>query len=475
MSREFLPPKHIFIQTKRNNLIFCGGYMGLLDIFKGKSPEEHEFKGDNFFKKGEFGDAKIEFERAIDKIARRYPEKGHLRDRIEGKHRDAAEALAREHVGTGDEMAELGDHEEARTFYRLALELTADGAFSTLIEEKIASLSSDMEETWAEPLTDSRESEEEPAIPEDNPDEADDNNFSDAGREEGSDADSGSQPLILSEPVDMTPQSEAEIFSVLIQALPEAVQKAYSGYGDTFRKGYIALNQADFATAVRELIAAHEENAGSTTFIPLELATAYIHLRDFNNALTLLDEYVAQSPYDIRVYQLFCELFWEAETPKIAMARLSTAPESIRSAKPMQLLAGETFFQIGSYEAAENIFTQAIRMHGKDEHLTRGLAKTYEARGEIVKARESYAWILNHCAGCGCSVDPIIKRRYADLCFKSGDRSARLLEVYFSLVSDDPDNRNVTFAKIAEIYDDNGNNSEAERYRALCGRSAAHG
>ncbi|NOY70539.1 MAG: hypothetical protein GXP53_13820 [Deltaproteobacteria bacterium] len=442
--------------------------MSFFDIFRGKSPEEHEFKGDEFLKKSAFGDAKIEFEKAIDKITRRYPEKIHFLDRIETKHRDAAEALARGHVGTGDEMAQLGDHEEARTFYRLALELTTDGSFSTMVEKKIASLSSGGQEAETECLTES-------PMDLDSGNEETRTGFVEADKDEGGEVESAAQPLVLSEPVDMTPQSENEIFSILLHALPEAVQKAYAGYGDAFKKGYIALNQADFAAAVRELTMAHEENAGSTTFIPLELATAYIHLPDFNNALALLDEYVAQSPYDIRVYQLFCELFWEAGTPKIAMARLSTAPESIRSAKPMQLLAGETLFQIGAYDAAENVFNQGIRMHGKDEHLTRGLAKTYEARGEIVKARESYAWILNHCAGCGCAVDPIVKRRYADLCFKSNDRSARLLEVYFSLVTDDPDNRKATFEKIAQIYEENGNNSEARRYRALAGKSAAHG
>jgi len=451
--------------------------MDILNIFKGKSPEQHEARGDALFKQGAYGDARIEFEKAIDKIRRRYPEKKNLLEKITSKHREASEALSRSHVATGDEMVDAGDHEEALSFYRLALELTSDELFVSEVQAKINRLVSGADKKDTDtPKGESDEVEFGSSGLDDKVDEnpASDGKDSDiAADDDAGEEDKNPEPLVLTDPAEPGAQSEDEIFTVLISSLPDHVQKVYARYGEAFKKGYISLNHGDFQKAVQQLSIAHEENAGSMTYIPLELATAYIHLRNFSKALELLDEYAAQNPYDIRVYQLFCELFWEEGSPKIAMARLSTAPESIRSEKAMQLLAGETLYRIGAYDAAENTFMQAIRIHGKDELLMRGLAKIYEARGEIVKARESYAWILNHNAGCGCSIDPFIKRRYADLCFKSGDRSARLLEIYFSLVTDDPDNLEETFSVIASIYEDKGNRAEAERYRALSGKAAA--
>ena len=41
--------------------------MGLFKLFSGKQPEDYEAKGDARFQAGAFGDAKLEFEAALEK------------------------------------------------------------------------------------------------------------------------------------------------------------------------------------------------------------------------------------------------------------------------------------------------------------------------------------------------------------------------------------------------------------------------
>ena len=47
--------------------------MGFLKIFSGKSPEEHEQKGDSLFKISAAGDAKLEYEAALHKLENHIP------------------------------------------------------------------------------------------------------------------------------------------------------------------------------------------------------------------------------------------------------------------------------------------------------------------------------------------------------------------------------------------------------------------
>ena len=64
-------------------------------------------------------------------------------------------------------------------------------------------------------------------------------------------------------------------FTALINALPEAEQEIYMGYGDLFREGYVKLNQGFFEDAVTLLSQSLEANASAGGFIRLELATAH--------------------------------------------------------------------------------------------------------------------------------------------------------------------------------------------------------
>lgn len=443
--------------------------MGLFGIFGGKPPEELERQGDAHYKNGAFGDAKMAFEKAIDRIERRCPEKKNLLPRITEKYRLAKESLAKMHVENADYMITVEDYPEAEALYRLAMELTSDEALAAEIHEKIGRLKdlvADAAQTEMEWVGDADEE----ALAGDEEDEseedADDTDtpyaYSDAIAE--ADPAETAGPTYYDDGVEDTPE---HLLHVLVSALPEEVQEAYLGYGDAFTAGYIALNHGDFRKAVKELTRALEAHDSEKTWIPIELATAHIHMNDPVRAREILEDFLHSNPEEIRAYQLLCEIFWEAGNTADARNLLAGAPNDIQTTRPMLMLLGETLFQAGRYDQAEKVFAKCLEIHGKDEFVNRGLAKTYEAKGQIEQARDLYADILNRCVMCGAATDPIIKRRYADLCTKTGDKSPKLLELYFSLVKEDPDNRADYFRQIATLYDAQGKEIEARKYRKL--------
>jgi len=67
--------------------------MGLFDFFFGKNPEAHEQLGDEHIGAGAVGDALLEYEKAIDRIEKRFPEKIHIKDRWLKKCRPPETAL----------------------------------------------------------------------------------------------------------------------------------------------------------------------------------------------------------------------------------------------------------------------------------------------------------------------------------------------------------------------------------------------
>ena len=118
---------------------------------------------------------------------------------------------------------------------------------------------------------------------------------------------------------------------------------------------------------------------------------------------------------------------------------------------PIQLLLGETFFQAERYQEAESLCLDYLESYGFDENITRLLAKTYDTLSEKEKARDLYGKLLSQCRSCGARIDPFIKQRYADLCFESGKYSKDVLELYFDLIQEDPDNKDSYYKKISKI------------------------
>ena len=408
--------------------------MGILKIFSGKNPEEYEQKGDACFEEQHYGLAKIEYESALSKLERKSPGDIDFRTRLDQKIMQSKEALAVQHRKTGEELIDAALYEEAEEILRLAMELTGEAGVKVELEQRLQ----DIQKYFA-----NKEVDDLPHV-----------DLQERDAEE--------------------PRYQVQgddYFGILCGSLPEEIQKAYYTYGDAFRAGYVALNQGDFELAVAQLSQAMEENPWPHSFIPLELATAYLNLSRHDAARSLLEGFIKEHPDSVQAYSLLCEILWEMEEFDQIHTLLDACPPGLGDSLPIQLLRGETLFKARRYEEAEALYLDYLRSYDWDENIARSLARTYEALGENESACELYGEIMGECRGCGARVDPFIKQRYADLCLDSGDYSTRILELYLSLVHEDPDNRTQYYRKVSRIYSALGHEEEAQRYRAFADNS----
>lgn len=404
--------------------------MGLFSFFAGKSPEEIEMAGDKFFKVKEFGAAKLEYEKAARKAQNKFPEKGNLISRLDEKLTDARESLARIHLQNSRELGESGNIDEAIDLLKLSLELTADDALKNEIADLIKDLHS---------------------------------HLSSEGPEATENYLSGTEPF----PAEEQHDSDEEYFSILINALPDDTRNAYQNYGPAFRQGYIALNNGDFQTAEEKLTHAMQEADSGQPLIPLELSTALVNLGQYDRARDILTDFIEDYPEEVRAYQGLCDLYWINQDYDAAIAVIEKCPAPLNETLPIRILLGETLFQMGRYEDAEDLYVACEERFGDNEIVSRALARTYEAMGDPEKARDIYAGILGGCAKCGVRTDPFIQQRYAELCFVCGERSERLLNLYLSIMRDDPDNKDSYYQRIYELFDALGNTEEANRYKSF--------
>jgi tetratricopeptide (TPR) repeat protein len=408
--------------------------MGILKIFSGKEPKEYEQKGDAYFEEQQYGLAKIEYDSALAKLERKPPDDIDFKARLEEKIIRAKEALAVQHRQTGEELIDAALYEEAEEILSLAMDLTEEAG----LKVKLAQRLKDIQEHHASKAVDHL-----PHV-----------DLQELGAQEPSDQVRGD-----------------DYFGILCGSLPEDIQQAYYSYGDTFRAGYVALNQGDFELAVAKLSQAMEENPWPHSYIALELATAYLNLSRHDAARSLLEGFIKEHPDSVQAYYLLCEILWEMEQFDQIHTLLDTSPLELGDSLPIQLLRGETLFRAKRYEEAESLYLDYLRSHDWDDNIARSLARTYEALGENESARELYGEIMGACRSCGTRVDPFIKQRYADLCFDSGDYSTHILELYLSLVHEDPENRARYYQKVSRIYSALGHEGEAQRYRTFADNS----
>lgn len=408
--------------------------MGLLsNLFSGKSPEEIEGIADDYLSSGEFGAAKVEYDKALEKAEKKYPEKQALIQRLKEKAENARESLADSHINEADELIKAENFKEAEDLLHLAFELTGDEKIKADIKARAKRLyQPPAEAADEEPLSE--------------------------------------PPVGASVEAEETGDDE-EYFHVLVSALPEDMQTAYEKYGQAFKKGYVAMNRGDFNTAVEYFKDAVHENPSPDTWIPIELATAYMNMSQPENARETVSAYIKDNPESLRGYQLLCDIYWETGDYQAAVDLLRNCPETLRQSGSILMLLGETYYQAGSYEAARDVFMDYGEKFENAEIVSRALAKTYEAMGDFDKARRLYGELLKGCTSCGARIDPFIKRRFAELSFKSGDTSTPVLEMFLSLVREDPDNRNEYFDRIGRIYEAMGNLKEARRYYGFSGSS----
>ncbi len=400
--------------------------MGFLKLFSGKGPEEYEQKGDRFFKIGEYGAAKLEYETALDKARKGQPGDDGLEDRLREKVLGSREALALQHKQNAELLRESGDHEGASELLDLALELTEDPEVAAGLEQLRSRTQDGL-----------------------------------AGKDMGTP---------LSHPEEDTGEDgeghieENEYFTALCGALAEETQDTYHGYGDAFRTGYVALNRGEYDLAVAALSQALEENPPDS-LIPPELATAYLNLERYEEALALMERFLEGHPRSVQGYQTLCETLWAIERFDEVRERLLSCPEEIADMPPILHLKGESLGRSGRHQEAESFYRDLLQSQGWDEHTTMSLAATYESLGKKEKALALYSEIMAQCRGCGARINSLVKQKYADISMERGDHSAQILEIYLSLIDEDPAGRGSHFRKVAQIYTAMGNEREARRYR----------
>jgi tetratricopeptide (TPR) repeat protein len=410
--------------------------MSILKLFSGKTPEEHEQKGDELFSVDLWGKAKVEYERALDKLEKTSPHNYELKTRLQEKMNQAKEALALGHKQNADDLMESGFYDDARELYALSRELTEDSMLKNDLEIKLKELDFQLDKTLREELPDfdyETPETEEPEFP-----------------EEGD-----------------------EYFRALCGTLPMDVQKDYLSYGNNFKKGYMALNRSDFATAADYLSRVMEEDPSADSYVPLELATAYLNLGKHSEAQQLLEAFIESRPQALPAYQLLCEIFWERKAFDQAEALLASVPEELTESVAVFILKGETHYHAGNFADAKDFYRNFMATYGWNELVARALAKTHEAMNELANARNVYREIMDQCRSCHARLDPFIKQRYADLCFDSGMYNNEILELYLSLAQEIPANATDYFEKVSRICTAQGNEGEARRFRAIAEKLAS--
>jgi tetratricopeptide (TPR) repeat protein len=407
--------------------------MGLLNFFSGKDPEDYEKKGDALFETGAFGKAIVEYERALEKLEKSSPWDDGYRHNLRDKISSSKENLAQAHEKTARELIEAGHNEDARQYIELALELTGDSQQKATLEKHLQKLDTTKIEAIQTTLP----------------------NFDTPDQED--------KPQVESIPH----EQEDEHFTALIGTLPEEVQESYRGYPAAFRIGYVALNRGDFEQAAEYLSQAMQEIDDPQSYIPLELATAYLNLAKYDEATRLAESFLKHHPDVLPAYQLLCEIFWENKDFDRAETLLASLPEELSESVAGYLLRGETLYQAAKYAEAKVFYRDFLKNYEWHEAIARAQAKNHEALGEMANARYIYREIMDQCRSCRARIDPYIKQKFADLSFGSGLNTTEILELYLSLAQEVPQNAAEYYQKISRIYSAQGNRVEAQRFQLL--------
>jgi tetratricopeptide (TPR) repeat protein len=404
--------------------------MAWLNLFSGPTAEKLEQKGDALAAAGFWGEAKLEYERACLKL-----EKATVLDRdslirLKGKIAATKEALARNHHRHAAELADIGDFNEALDLVELALELTDDASLKEAIAQQRRSIMA---------------------------------------------ARTGENPPVLSDPHhawkpesdDVDFKAPDEALNALCGTLPDPVKRAYLSYGPDFKTGYIALNNGDFETAAAYLARALHNQNSPASYIPLELATAYLNLDRPDESRMLLETLLKHHPDALPAYQMLCEIYWEQGDFDRAETLLRSIPDALTTSLAVFMLKGETLFQAGRFDAAKTFYRDFLATYGWDESIARALARTHEALDETDQARQMYQEIMGRCRGCGSHIDPLVKEKVAELSFAAGNHDSVVLELYLTLAQELPQKAPEYYAKVSRIYQSLGNETESRRFSVL--------
>lgn len=410
--------------------------MSFLDIFSGPPLEKLEKKGDALFESGSWGQAKLAYERALGKVEKERRRLPDAEPRLLEKIEKTKEALAAVHQEKAEDLMESGYVDEARDLLSLARGLTSDEARIqelTILSDKLNDLSHAQTEK-----------------------ELVDNYYGLADDE-------------IPEAYEASPDEQ---FQAICGILHPEIRETYLSYGEDFRDGYIALNAGDFETAATCLSRAMAADSSPGGYIPLELATAYLHLGKLADARGLLVPFLEHHPESLPAYRLLCEICWEEKDFAQADAVIDSVPEDIGNSLEVLLLKGETRRQAGDFEAARVLYQSFLDERGWQDEIAIALAGVHEEAGEGEKARLTYRQIMGRCTGCGAKIDPEIKHKYAELSFAAGIQDTNVLELYLALAREIPARAPEYYARVSRIYADQGNETEAARFRVFAKRAA---
>jgi tetratricopeptide (TPR) repeat protein len=407
--------------------------MGLLQFFSPKSFDVFEEKGDRLVRSNDLGLAKLQYEEALSRLEKSsLPDVSKHRDRIEMKIQDARESLALQHKLAAEELVAAGCFEDAGDLLELARELTRKPQLIRDVDTLVADVAAGVQiELNAE--------------------------VSEGTDDEVFDLD-----------------DDEAYFLVLCSTLPDEVQDVYAGLGQNFQSGYIALNKGAFGLAADLLNKALTDQGGRVTYVHLELATVYLNLGDVPAARTLLEVFIESYPESLRAYEVLCEIYWETENYDLADTLLQSCPDTLKTSIPLLLLMGETLFLSGKQTEAVSFYLKSIEYLGWDEQIAVALAKIYEAMDRRKEALAAYQEVMTGCKSCRSRVNPFVRQRYAELKYEAGDISSGLLESYFSLCRENPENQGQYFARISDIYKRQGYPAEAQRYLDMARKTSTY-
>ncbi len=394
--------------------------------FLSKKPEDYENSGDALLSKGAFGESKIAYEKSLAGITKLSKEPTADSDRVRGKLVETRECLAKQHSARAGELIEAGALDEARSCFMLALELTADPAFQASMEKKMAEMA-------AEALVDAN----------------------------GEDSSLDYAPLETVEPSDL------DEFHALCGILPGEMEEAYISYGETFMNGYLALTRGEYPAAAQTLKLAMEEIGTQDSFIPLELANAFMGMDRFEDAKPLLKEFLTNHPASLSGIETLADLYCHTKQYASAHDLLAPLPDQVKKERQIKLVTGRLYFLEENYEAAADVYRELLSAPDWDEPAARSLVATLEAMEEYEAARNMAVTLLNQCSGCGRKPGPMDRLKYAELSVILKDYSQGIIDLYLAIAQEEPGVRSHCFQRVAFIFNESGRPEDAREAEAL--------